>query len=371
MAHAHFSIPEAEARIREATNSDIDRVVSFHNQNHKDERTSHQWLWEYKSHHPDLAVFTVVEDGNRIVGTQGMIPIHLGFRGGTHLSGKSESSLLETEYRGGETFRKLYAFAMSLCRAKGMCCVWGLTTAGKVWREKLSFSVHDDAIYTSASALNLRLSLSGISGKRNTIDKVVAYVVTTLACLYASVRRRLFFYGKAAEEKRFSIEQVPRSYRDLDQLYERLTTKHTDLIYIRQDEDYLRWRIIDNPNVRYMSCFLYEQDLLQSYCYIGTGNRSAAYLTDFTFADDDAGAYLLQEVIERLRNRKVAQVTYLGNVKNPLIGTVFNLLNRCGFIKRRSPLAVVIKNITCEDEEAIHDIRNWYLNGLWTEGYTW
>jgi len=366
MAHARFPILNAELRIRETTNSDIDRVVSFHNQNYKDERTPLQWLWEYRSHHPDLVVFTVAEDDERIAGTQGMIPIHLGFRGRAYLSGKSESSLLGPQYRGGETFQKLYAFAMSLCRAKGMRCVWGLTTATKVWRDKLFFSVHDDAIYTSVSVLRLSLP-----EEHNKTDKMSVYVLTTLAYLYSSVRRRLFLHRISAKGRRFSIEQNLRSYRDLDLLYERLATEHPDLIYIRQDEDYFTWRISNNPNVRYMSCFLYEQDLLQSYCYIGTGSRSTAYLTDFTFVDDDAGAYLLKEVLERLHNRKVARVSFLGNVKNPLISTVFNLLKRCGFIKGRSPLAVVMRSITCEDEEVIHDVKNWYLNGLWTEGYTW
>jgi len=120
-----------------------------------------------------------------------------------------------------------------------------------------------------------------------------------------------------------------------------------------------------------MTHFLYENDLLQSYCYINTANQSTAYLTDFTFVDDDAGSYLLQEALEKLQNMNVVWVSFLGNAKNPLISTVFNLLKKFGFIKRRSPLAVVIKNINCEEEKTIYDVRNWYLNGLWTEGYTW
>jgi len=359
VSHVSYSISNSETKVREATDSDIDRVVSLHNQNYKHQRTALQWLWEYRTHHPDLVVFTVVEDDDRIVGTQGMIPIYLRFRGGTYLSGKSESSLLSPEYRGGKTFQKLYAFAMSLCKAKGMCCVWGLTTAAKVWRDRLLFSVYTDAIYTSVSVLNPRLALSGTSS------------LTSCKYLYGCVQRRLLSRRKPVESRRFSIEQDLRSYRDLDHLYERLATKHADLIYIRQDEDYFRWRISNNPNARYMTCFLYEHDLLQSYCYVNTANSPTAYLTDFTFVDDDAGSYLLQKVLERLGHRNVVWVSFLGNVKNPLISAVFNVLKRFGFIEERSPLAVVTKNIMCEDEEITRDVRNWYLNGLWTEGYTW
>jgi len=354
VAHVSHSTSNSELNVREATDFDIDHVVSFHNQNYKDRRTPSQWLWQYKTHNPDHVVFTVVEDEDRIVGTQGMIPIHLTFGVGTYLSGKSESSLLDPEYRGGKTFQELYDFAMSLCKAKGMCCVWGLTTAIEVWRRKLLFSVHTNTMYTAVSVLNLRPS-----------------VRTSCRYLYAYVRRHLSPHEKSAKRRRFSIEQHLRSYRDLDHLYQRLAAKHANLIYIRQDEDYFTWRISNNPNARYMTHFLYENDLLQSYCYINTANQSTAYLTDFTFVDDDAGSYLLQEALEKLQNMNVVWVSFLGNAKNPLISTVFNLLKKFGFIKRRSPLAVVIKNINCEEEKTIYDVRNWYLNGLWTEGYTW
>jgi len=50
--------------------------------------------------------------------------------------------------------------------------------------------------------------------------------------------------------------------------------------------------------------------------------------------------------------------------------TNFNLLRNCGFIRRRIHEHVSLKNISYEDEEYLFDIKNWYIDGLWTEGYT-
>ena len=361
-------VREAPAiEVREATTLDMEGVAALHNEHYGHEKTSQHWIWEYQTHHPALAVFTVMTDNGRIVGTQGMIPIHLRSRGETFLSGKSESSLLDPKYRGGPAFRELYAFAMSLCKAKGMQCIWGLTTAAKVWRNRLLFAVYEDAVYTSSSVLNFLAALSEIRGmKQSMVRKVQAHLLATLGYLYGSVRRSLI--GKSVGKRQFTIEDDLRSPHDLDHLYQRLSAfQHPDLIYIWQDEDYRRWRIASNPNARYMTLFLYEDNTLQSYCYVNMAKRSVAYLTDLTFADDEAGSYLLQAVLHRLHGEGIATVSFLGNLKNPLVASVFDVLGRFGFIKKRSPLAIVMKNISCGCAETMYDARNWYLNGLWTE----
>ena len=96
--------------IRSSDISDINEAISIHNVAYGDKRTPEQWIWEYKSNYPDLFVFTVIEDDGRIVGTQGMIPIYINIKGKRYLSGKSENSLLNPEYRGGTLFQELYEF---------------------------------------------------------------------------------------------------------------------------------------------------------------------------------------------------------------------------------------------------------------------
>ena len=66
--------------------------------------------------------FVVLKEKERIVGTQGMVPIYLNVRGTVCLSGKSENSLLGMKFRGSDNFQKMYAFAISQCQLKKMTC---------------------------------------------------------------------------------------------------------------------------------------------------------------------------------------------------------------------------------------------------------
>ena len=37
--------------------------------------------------------------------------------------------------------------------------------------------------------------------------------------------------------------------------------------------------------------------------------------------------------------------------------------------KYKSSMSFILKNMAYEDEKCLYDIKNWYMNGLWTEDY--
>ena len=359
-------------QIKELDNSEINEVVSLHNFNYGDKRTPKQWIWEYKSIYPDLFVFTVIKDKDRVVGTQGMIPVYLHIKAKTYLTGKSENSLLDPKYRGRTLFKKLYAFAMSICKLKKMCYIWGFTSATKVWRNKLGFSVYEDIMYTSILILNPRQFISSIrKSKQVIIKKITKSFLVILLYLYSSVRRFIMDarrYFKSSPGK-YLIEHKLRSINDIDKLYKRLRSKYADLIHIEQDENYINWRILKNPNIKYIIYFIYEENILKGYCYIALGTKNEAHLSDLTFENNDVGNFLLKTILDQLHGKKITIIDFMGNIENPLIATTFNLLKKHGFIKRGQFSPFVLKNISYKNEEQLENIKNWYLNGLWTEGY--
>lgn len=71
----------ASQRIEAIDESEIPTVVNLHNQSHNDHRTSEQWQWEWRGHHPNLTVYCVLKDGEKIIGTQGILPIYLAASG--------------------------------------------------------------------------------------------------------------------------------------------------------------------------------------------------------------------------------------------------------------------------------------------------
>ncbi len=360
---------KSKIKIREIKNSDINEVLSRHNTHFGDgrKRTPDQWIWEYNGSYPDLFVFTVIEDNNQIVGTQGMIPIYIYVNGKRYLSGKSEDSLLNSKYRGGTLFQELYEYAMSLCNAKNMQCIWGYTPAVKVWKNKLQFSVYEKVMYESILILNLQNTLSEIFKSKRGMVKKIAMVPLIIFWYLYSLCISSFRFPKKSPRMKFSIEYKLRSINDLDVLYEHLRAKYPELIHIDQDEKYIVWRILKNSNNKYKTYFLYEDNILKAYCYAGIGNKKIASLTDFTFENAEAGTFLLRNLLNDLRNEKISKVSFLGNAKNPLMINTFNLLKRFGFLKIRSSMSFVLKNIAYKDEAILYDIKNWYVGGLWTE----
>lgn len=356
---------------KEIEDSDIDEAVSFHNVNWDDKRTPKQWIWEYKGNCPDLFVFTILRDNNSIIGTQGMIPIYLNINGKTHLSGRSENSLLDRKYRGRGLFTELYGFALFLCKAKKMCCVWGFTGVASAIKvlSRLGFSVYENVIYWSILILNpWQFILSILSSRLGMIRKMTGFLLVVPLYLYSSAFRFTFGCFKRTPRE-FSIELKLRSVSDVDKLYKRLRAKYRDIIHIEQDEKYIAWRILNNPNLEYTTYFAYEDEFLRAYCYVVLTDKKTAYLTDLTFEDSEAGNFLLRTILNLLRKRKTTNLRFMGNIKNPLVANVFNLLKKHGFVKEREFRPFVLKNISYQNEKYLHNIRNWYINGLWTEGY--
>lgn len=348
-------------QFKEIDEEEIQRVVSFHNKWYDDNRTPDQWLWEYKGMYPDSFVFTIIKDDNKIIGTQGMIPISINIGGEKYLSGKSENSLLDPKYRGGTLFKELYEFAVSLCKKRGMCCIWGLTSVAKVWRDKLGFHVYDNAMY------NTILILKPIKFIKTFYPKKLVSFAAVLALYTYSALLRFLHINLRDSKTGIVLKKQLASVDDISKLYERLRKKYPDIIHIIQDQKYISWRIFNNPNVNYITFSAYENNILKGYCYVALTSRKEAYLSDLTFETVKIGESMLKFILREIQKQALC-VYFFGNIKNPLIRRTFNLLKKYGFMKIRST-SFVIKNLSYENEEYLYDIRNWYINGLWTEGY--
>lgn len=357
-----------EYPVKRIGNKDADRFVRFHNRIHNDNRTAEQWIWEYETNHPDHYVFTIMQDGDRIIGSQGMIPIHLNINGDRLLTGKSENSILDPEYRGGSKFQKLYEFAMDECARKGMALIWGFTPAVKVWRDKLNFMVDADCMYEATYITNLSSAISNFRMKNWPLKKKLALSFAAIVCsANASIRhhslRRKTVDGAV-------IEPELREKSDLEKLFARLRESDPNMIFIEPGERYLAWRLKNNPNNDYVTLFLYEGSELKGYCYYYLNReKKTGEITDITFLEKDAGLMLLARVIADARQHSIGYLTFFGNAKNRLIKTVFDLLKKSGFINKKHSNAFVLRNISFKDGKHISNVENWYMNGLWKEGY--
>lgn len=354
-------------KMAEIEDSEVDEAVSLHNTEYGTKRTPRQWLWEYKSNYPELAVFVVIKNKERIIGTQGMIPIYLDVEGGKYLSGKSENTLVARKYRRRGLHSRLYGFALSKCKDKGMCCVWGYTSVPVALKllERVGFAVFNNVMCTVILILNVRkFILSTLVSEGNIIRKIA----NSLLVMPIRLCSCALTHGSKKTSRQFSYEQKLRLASDVEDLYDRLRKRHPGLIHIKQDDQYISWRVYKNPNIRYLTSFVYEHNALRAYCYISLANPERVFLSDLIFEDWEAGDFLLKAVLAMFRKRKIASVSFLGNTTNPLIATVFSSLKKHGFVKIASA-PFVLKNLSCKRPISL-DIENWCLSGIWTEGYS-
>lgn len=351
--------------MKESELQDVDEIVAFHNAAYGDNRKLEHWMWEYKGNDPSLSVFTVIKNGERIVATQGMMPYYIKVQGKRFLFAKSENTLLHPKYRGGTLFQDFYDYAASLCLSRGMQCIWGYTPAVKALR-RFGFRVYEDVMYDSISTLSLKRVLARVSDNNvRTAKRVIKSIKVIALWVFSSIFRST----RRISDKGLSIKECLANKRDLENLYQRLRTYHPSLIHIDLDEKYLGWRICGHPIFKYKTYFVYEGDLLRAYAIVNTYNRDRAYLTDFTLETVNAGEFLLKQLLHQLCADDIGYISFLGNVRNPTIKRTFQLLRRFGFVRRPTGMNFVLRNLTFDDESTLFEVENWYMNGLWTEGY--
>ena len=346
---------------------ELEELVAFHNAAYGDSRTIEDWEWEYKGIYPESYVFVISKDNDLLIGTQGMIPIYINIQGKRFLSGKEENILISPDYRGTRLFKKLREMAILSCKEKKIGFVWGFTAHAKLWRRILNFTVFENCWYSSMSIINLRSALLPIRDRKSTIgEKSLSYIFVLSLWVFSTILRLVPKFST----KKYIFRQTLGSIHDLELLYERLRKKYPEIIYIDQDEKYLNWRIYGHPHFQYRTFFAYDEDNnLRGLCFFNI-HENSGYLTDFTFEEIDAGVFLLKKIFSELQNENIAFLYFIGNIENSLTKITFKLLRRFGSIKERSSTAAfVVRPLSCENEKNTQDIKNWYLSGLWSEGY--
>jgi hypothetical protein len=352
-------------RVFEATEEMADQLVSFHNRHFNDNRKPEHWMWEYKGCYPDSSFFTVAVDKGRVVGTMGSIPIYLRVGSEKILSNKLENALLAPEHRGKETATDVRIFSECKAREKESQCLWAYTPVFKsAIRE--GYTVFEGAICSLGAVVNLPVTVSDVlkSSKRPLKKKISRLASQFLLWLYGSILRATLLLPKFD----YIVVSEPLRENDLDDFYRRLRTAHPDMIHIDLNAQYLKWRIHDNPILKYRSYYVYDGKDLTAYAFVNV-NGVRAYLTDFNFEHSDAGTFLLSHIMNDLRKQEPGLVVFVGNRESPSIKRVFRLLQRWGFV-HYNKTNLIVKNLQFKDGRTLCNAENWCMTGIGTEGYT-
>lgn len=327
------------------------------------------WEWEYES--LPGTVRAIIMRENEVVGSQVMLPIMMNIGGRDVKAGKSETSYLDESLRGKGLFKKLYHFGEDESLKAGMQFLWGYTTAVYVMETTMQFAVPRDKMYeysVAVGAPSFSLLKRYSKGIVNLMKSYVYYYQKhkEFRRHYAALCNKVGFAKNIAQ---YEIRSEFNAAH-MDRFYTSLRAQYPPFTYIKFTDQYWNWRITRNPNLNYITRFFYQNGQLVGY-YVYSIVNATANVADFSFLNMEAGNVMLCQMFKEVVEANGFTVNYWGNKDNLVNKKLFELLLQLGGSAKVNRMNFVYKTLTPlnEDDEFLKTSENWYMNGIWTEGF--
>lgn len=229
---------------RLATEQDYESINNFHNRTYKKNRTIQEFLWEFHKGPFGKSIYVIAVDGDKIVGTNCVIPIvFTNFNNEEVLTGKSEDTLVDPEYRGQNIFNHIYEFLFKQCSEQGIKIIWGYTSAKKPF-EKIGFKIPYD--HMQSLAVNHILSsyryFVSLNPKNRWKEKLQILALCTLSKL------KVWASGFSSSQLNYKLVEEKTVINGVDELVKDSCKNHSDYFFVQQSNNFQQWRIYDNPN---------------------------------------------------------------------------------------------------------------------------
>ena len=358
---------------RLATSKDALDMVNFHNSYYGTGRGPEHWLWEYQTYEPEKTVFAFAKDRDKLIATQGVLPICMEVGTECLVSGKAENTLILPPYRGTAIFRSLQEYAFENCTGRGMQFVWGFTGGAVRAFQESGFTCYQD--------------IQVLMRPGNIWVDIVSRLRTYSHGARTPLWRRIGTVGKLILKSFFArnsktIPQIEKQagyeikkgeicdQRRLKELCQRMRSKHKNIVSIKYDQRYLRWRVREHPLLKYDEYQVYQGAKLRAYAFVVL-SHGIATISDLLSEDRHATSLLLYTILKDYV-KKAGRFQFLGNLKDLLAQDLFDQLRQFGFSvdeKTGKYWIFILRDLSGGKNKQFFDIRNWHVTGLWTEGF--
>jgi hypothetical protein len=315
--------------------------------------------WQFQRIPADPVLIVATHDGRPIC-TQSFLPHTLQIGTAEVRSVKSEHSFLLPKYRGTPVFTDAYAMGLQEAWDAGSSICWGFTPAVKVWRDRLKFEVYPTVMY-ECTALIGRPRIPTPLFQRSTIRSLWDMIRYTGASF-----RNVF---RSGSHKKYSVSDKIPTDPQIGQLIAAMGGGN--IVRIKMEEAFVRWRVHENPNLKYMVRAFERDGVLRGYFLVALSKRSsrpAAHLSEFLFREKGDGIAMLDVLGKELAAMQSNMVHYFGNRTNSINRQVFELL--AGRFATDMALSKAMALVVKSDRDLFdHDVSAWYINGLWTQGF--
>ncbi|HQN15271.1 MAG TPA: hypothetical protein PLB59_01435 [Bacteroidales bacterium] len=312
------------------------------------------------------AIIYIAKDDLKLISIASFLPYKILFGNGSFLTAKGENFFLDESYRGSPIFAAIYKKGLMECEKRDMCIIWGFSPIYKQFLGKSLFTIYGDIIYDFRAVVGLP-AVSQLTKDKKSFLKFFqnssAYFISEILIW------KLKLSGNPAKHiKNYTVLDKLSDLSQIDELFKKIADPEKT-VRLSMDKAFLDWRVYKNPNLHYKTFFFFKKGVLEGFYVFSTNkNNRCAQLVEMLFNDKKAGNILICHLIKEMKNEKVQFLEYLGNIKNGINKNTFSLLKKYFFGRMYLNSGMdFIQKITPETKN--FPIENWYINGLWTQGY--
>jgi len=367
-------------KVRLIDHSEAEACNNFYNELYGKSRTIDQWKWEFTDnpHKPKIIPFVVVDD-DKVVGTQACIPTKMVDAEGVYLTAKSEETLLDPAYRGKQLFGKMYEQLFKYCEDHGFQSIWGFTPATKAFT-RLGFN----AAYMTSQVifpLSHRALPTLLSHEDAKEAKGLKYYIYWIGGLIAAILANIKHWSYIAAVKSQSsvdVRILDSAPIDAAEVTNRFIKRYGGKTIYR-DQEYIQWRLFNNPYVEVKFAALYEKDKLTGWIAFTLADDGLMTIVDVFHAPyegsvlsaKNAVVILHSYIINLARKAGIAAIRGWHVNSHPFALCVLDSIKSLGFYHVKKGHSTVIY-ITDAGKSRQTDLsfNDWYITRLYTEGPT-
>ena len=350
---------------RLATEDDYENINQFHNRIYQKNRTNEQFRWEFHDCPFGRAVYVIATDGDRVVGTNCVIPMLLtDTQGRQVLTGKSEDTLVDPDYRGMNIFQHIYEFLFRACETAGIQIIWGYTSAKKPFR-KIGFEVpfdHQQSLIVQDVWSGYQY-LAALNYKNSFLQKLKIMAL----CVVSKIKSTQGIFKRKA--LLFTIEEKDENpWLGVDQLVA-ASAGSAGHFYIHQSEEFQRWRIYTNPNYTAVHTYrVYNRDkALSALIVLNSHPDGTAWVIQSCFdvaIMEDERAKLLNSVVRSMFRKGIKLIRNWHFNTSEIQKQEISVFKKSNFIVLDRGIGFVWKDLASTGL----DPKNFLLSRISTEG---
>jgi hypothetical protein len=365
--------------IRLLRNDEHNSVIDFFNnaqsidhKEQKDFRTPEIFDWEFCKGPWGKAIYVVAVDNTdaknpKIIGTQCAIPISMITNDGKEiLTGKSEDVYVDIRgmrsFKGRDILKEIHELLVAECAKAGMRYLWGITnivaTHHRLGFEMVAKSHQGILVLKPAFAYRYLIQLNS----RNTWkEKLKIRALSYLSKI--SGMKRLFVSGQLAK-----YQIVDRIF-DNAELMQTISTNGEKYLMLRQNSDYLNWRMFGNPaGIQYKIRQLVADEKLYGEIVYSQRNGIAfieQMLFDAKLTGKEKYAFI-KSIINEITLAEAPIIRFTGYNHTAINRLEMNLLKSLGFMFVPRGIWFAVKPVGQPEND--NQTHQFHLTRLYTQG---